>query len=399
MPPVSVPPLDQRVFTMLGEFPVELFTQRLYRSWELVDRYGQEWAIEVARRLGLEPELLAPRTVAELLANRGFQPGFHHVLHGLLRQLAVLGLVTVDERAGTGEATARFALTGPLPSPPLAELRAASLDNDPANAPALELLDLAGEAYPAVAAGKTSGQEALFGLGQTRLWLSYFSNDNPTYAINNTLASIAAIHRLPRGPLRVLEVGGGGGSGSEALLQALAAAGRLGDLVRYRFTEPSPFFRRGAERRLRGAWPQLPLEVAALDIDQPFTAQGGSGEPFELIFGVNVLHVARDLPATLAEVRGALAPGGVLVASEALRKDADEPVPGELVFLLLEGFWDVVLDPELRPSPGFLAPPQWRRLLSGAGFEAVEVVPDHARIRVIYPRFSTGVLCARRPAG
>jgi SAM-dependent methyltransferase len=397
MHPESVPPLDQRVLTMLGEFPVELFTEQLYLSWELVDRYGQAWAVEVARRLGLADELATPRTVGDLLARRGFEPSFHHVLHGLLRQLVTLDLLRVEEGAAAPGEPPRFVLAAELPIPPLAELRAAALASDAANAPALELLDLAGEAYPAVAAGKTSGQEALFGLGQTRLWLAYFSNDNPTYAINNTLASLAAVHRLPPGPLRVLELGGGGGSGTEALLRALAAAGRLGDVVRYRFTEPSPFFRRGAERRLRSAWPDLPLEVAALDIDHPFAGQSNS-EPNDLIFGVNVLHVARNLPAALAEVRAALAPDGLLVAAEAVRRRPDEPVPGELVFLLLEGFWDVVLDPLLRPSPGFLAPDQWRRLLQNAGFTAVEVVPDHSRLRAVYPRFSIGVLCARRPA-
>src|SRR5439155_14892814 len=110
----------------------------------------------------------------------------------------------------------------PLPTPPLAELRAACLAVDAANAPALDLLDLAATAWPAIAAGRTSGQEALFGLGQTRLWLAYFSNDNPTYAVNNRLAALAAVHRLPPGPLRVLEIGGGGGSARESLLAALA---------------------------------------------------------------------------------------------------------------------------------------------------------------------------------
>ena len=111
---------------------------------------------------------------------------------------------------------------------------------------------------------------------------------------------------------------------------------------------------------------------------------------------MNVLHVAHDLPATLAALRDALAPGGVLIAAEAMRNHAREPLPTELPFLLLESYWNVVLDPERRPVPGFLSPGQWRQLLAEAGFVGVEVVPDHERIHALYPRFATGVLCARR---
>jgi SAM-dependent methyltransferase len=194
-------------------------------------------------------------------------------------------------------------------------------------------------------------------------------------------------------------VGGGGGSASEALLEALGAAGRLGDVELYRFTEPSPFFRRGAERKLRALQPELRLEVAGLDIDQPLAAQAIAPASFELVYGVNVLHVARDLPRTLAELHAALAPGGWLVAAEAMRNTPREPVSTELVFLVLESYWNVVLDPERRPVPGFLSPPLWQRLLREADFAPVSVVPDHARIHAVYPRFSTGVLCAQRPPG
>ena len=396
MPPVTpllpVPPLDPRMDDLLGELPRDLFDERFYASWQLVDRYADAWALRLAAELGVAAELAAAAaglTAEELLRRRRFVADFALPLRGLLRHLADLGYAAAG-------ADGLWHATADLPAPPLAEVRAAALAADPANAAALDLLDLAGGAYPVVARGETRGQEALFGLGQTRLWLAYFHNDNPTYAINNRLAALVAAPRLPAGPLRVLEVGGGGGSGSEALLGALAAAGRLGDVQRYRFTEPSPFFRRGAERRLRQLWPELPLEARALDVDQPLAAQGEDEAAHDLVYAINVLHVARDLLATLAELRRVLAPGGLLVAGEALRPATGAAVPIELVFRLLDGYRDVVLDPTLRPEPGFLTPEQWRGLLEQAGFAGVEVVPDHAAIHRIYPRFSTGVVVGRR---
>ena len=61
-------PLDPRILDLLGEFPRELFDERFYVSWELVYRYGQQWAVRLARDLGLEPELQEPRTADELIA-------------------------------------------------------------------------------------------------------------------------------------------------------------------------------------------------------------------------------------------------------------------------------------------------------------------------------------------
>ena len=384
-----VPPVDHRMDALLGELPRELFAERFYASWQLVDRYADAWALQLAHDLALAPALRDPGTVEEVLARRGFAGEFAVPLRGLLRHLTELGFVRELPGAAWGAAAE-------LPPAPLHEVREAALAVDAANGPALDLLDLAGAAYPPVARGETRGQEALFGLGQTRLWLAYFHNDNPTYAINNRLAALVAARRAPPGRLRVLEVGGGGGSGSEALLAALAAAGRLADVTRYRFTEPSPFFRRGAERRLRQLHPDLPLEARGLDVDQPLAAQGEGAAEHDLVYAVNVLHVARDLPATLRELHRVLAPGGLLVAGEAMRPAPGAAVPIELVFRLLDGYRDVMVDRELRPEPGFLTPEGWRGLLTAAGFRDVEVVPDHRAIHAIYPRFSTGVVCGRR---
>jgi hypothetical protein len=93
-----------------------------------------------------------------------------------------------------------------------------------------------------------------------------------------------------------------------------------------------------------------------------------------------VLHVARDLAATLAEVRAALAPGGALVISECVRPFAGRPVYVELAFNLLASFRDPVLVPGWRPNGGFLTPEQWTQALAANGFRDVRSV-DIATIR------------------
>jgi len=208
-----------------------------------------------------------------------------------------------------------------------------------------------------------------------------------------------AAHRLrPGGGLRILEVGAGAGSFATALLGELQRRGRLGDVALYDFTEPSPFFRRRGERELRARFPGLALRSRAVDIDAPIADPADAGRGYDLVVGVNVFHVARDLGASLRRAREALVPGGWLLAGECMRLFPGQTVPADLVFQLLRSFTDVQLDAAARPHHGFLEPGAWRRAFELAGFADAAVVPDLERIRDRYPRFLTGVVAGRRPA-
>jgi SAM-dependent methyltransferase len=389
--PIAVDPVDPRMTEILADFPPDLFNDSFYRSWELIDRYGREWVIELAHDLGLEAALREPATLEALQDRLGLVPAFGHALSWIVRGLEESGYV---DAADPG-ASPTYTIKDGLPGSHREAVRRACLEADPANQPTLDLLDAAARAYPAVARGEVRGQEALFGLGQTQLWLDYFSNANPIYAVNNHLAAHVAVRHLPPGPLRVLEVGAGAGSGSEALLAALAAQERLPDVELYHFTEPSPFFRRRAERRFRATYPDLPWQFGGLDLDEEMPAETKGGDGYDLIYAVNVIHVARDLDRSLTRLRDALRPGGWLVAAESIRPHTGRTISTEMIFQILEDFWDVDLDPERRPTPGFLTPEQWTRLFEDNGFLEVEVQPDHCRIREVYPRFCTGVVCGR----
>lgn len=381
----------------LGEIPAALFDDRIWASCELADRYATDLCLDLVGRLGLGEALAAGGTVESLATARGFVPTFRPALAALLDRLAVAGEIERRPELGASEG-AHYRARAPLRAAELSGLRRIGLEHDPAVASTLDLLDAAAAAYPAVAAGTTTGEQELFSAGRIGLWLTYFSNQNPVYALNNFQAAVAAANRLPsRAGLRVLEVGAGAGSATRTLLDELERRGRLGELERYDFTEPSPFFRRRGERELRARFPSVPLVSRALDLDRPLGEQATPPESLDLVFGVNVLHVARDLGAALREIRDALRPGGWLVAGECLRLFPGQPVPADLVFQIFDSFVHVATDPELRPAHGFLEPETWRRALAATGFDEVVVVPDLDRIRELYPRFFAGVVCGRRP--
>jgi SAM-dependent methyltransferase len=114
------------------------------------------------------------------------------------------------------------------------------------------------------------------------------------------------------------------------------------------------------------------------------------------VWGVNVFHLARDLDAVLAEATAALAPGGWLVVGEGLRPISGRPVAVELPFVLLESWGDVRLDPERRPTPGFLTGEEWLDALRRAGLAPLEVVPDAIALRAIHPGFFAAAVCGRK---
>jgi len=395
MPAFIATPSPPDLAGVLGELSPEPFSEHFQLCVELVERYAGDWALALAAELALAPALADALSANELAARRGFVPGFVPALQGLLRRLAADGVLAVAGQDGTG--APRYRAVGPWPSEHRAELRAQGLATDPGIAPSLELLDLAGGLYPPLARGEVRGEQVLLGAGHVGLWGEYFSNRHPVYAINNVIAAVAALTRAPAGRFAVLELGAGAGSATEELLARLEQAGRLGDLTRYEVTEPSTFFRRRAERALRSRFPGVPLSFSALDIDLPLDATATAAGEFDLVFAVNVLHVARDLPAALARLRERLAPGGWLVGGECIRLFPGQPIAAEMVFLALEGFVGVELDPERRPEPGFLTPEVWRRLFTGAGLAPVELVPDLERIRDLYPFFNSGAICGRRP--
>ena len=393
MPDFSIPPFDERVYAFLREagLPEDLVDPGQHRSHALAELYVLELVIDLVEQLGMTDLLARPRTAAELLEAREFVPGFRTALCWLLERLVAAGKLTRD---GQGR-NARYRLPAPLPASGRQAVRGEALAVDPSYTPAYALLDEAAAAYPRVARGETTGERALF--QKIALWCAYFSNENRYYAINNRLGAAAAAARLGAEPACVLEVGAGLGSATEALLELLSARGHVGALTSYRFTEPVPFFRRRAQRTLEAAHPGVPFVFSALDINQPWPDQGVEPGRFQLVWGVNVFHLARNLGAALREALASLAPGAWLVLGEGLRPFAGQPIGAEFPFQILESFVDVEIDPETRPTAGFLTPEQWQRALEMSGFTEVRIVPDLARLRECCPGFFAGAVCGRRP--
>ncbi len=382
---------DERA-ALLPAALLPLFNSQFIDSFDLCETYVARTALATLRSSGLEEACREAATVAQAIDRAGLRADVARVpATWLLETLAACGWVT--KRAGAeGNWLYQAACPPVLPDP--AEIRAAQEALDARCLPSYDIVALAAMQYPAVLRGQLTGDQALFGPEGLVAWVKYFSNDNPLYGISNAVGALASEQALAGKPAAILEIGGGLGSGAAALLDHLAPV--AGGVTAYHFTEISPLFMKRAQRTLAARRGLCPFIFSALDIDQPFAGQGIARGAHDLVYGVNVLHVARDLAFTLGEIRNALTPAGLLVISECVRPTAGKPLHIEFVFNLLDSFRDPVLVSDWRPNGGFLTPEQWHAALQANGFGAIRVFPDIAGLRGAYPDFSVAAIIARR---
>jgi SAM-dependent methyltransferase len=374
---------------------VPVFDLSFLQSYLLYDEFIYRLVLKVIRETGLEAAIREGGSAEAIAARERLEVGRAVMpLDWMLRLLVERGVV----EEVPGEATREFRARGPLPGADPAAAREEQLRHDPSWMPSYVLAETVAQDYPAFLRGDILGEDVLFSPRRLRLWIDYFSNHNGLYAVNNLVGAAAFERWLPRDGGVVVELGGGLGSGAIALLEHLGAAGRLGAIREYRFTELVPAFLRRGEQTLRAHRPEgVPMRFDTLDINRPFEAQGLAPSSVTAVYAVNTLHVAHDLEFTLGQVRRTLRAGGWLIISECVRPYPHQVVHSEFIFNLIQTFRSPRLHPVYRPNGGFLTPEQWKAAIESAGFADTRFEPDVMRIRQEVPEFSVSAIGAIRP--
>lgn len=267
-------------------------------------------------------------------------------------------------------------------------------EQEPGAAVAAEILRTLVDSAEDYFSGRTTGDGILFAPERLALWPRYFSNDNPLYAINNTVGAEALSRLVPQdgGAFEILEIGGGCGSAAAEALRKLGPG-----ITRYRFTEVAETFAQYGERAaVAAAAPSTSVETARLDMAVPWEEQGVEPGTFDVVYSVNCFHVAPDLDFVVSEAAKALKPGGAVVVSECVRPTKlARPIHAEIIFDFLDSFTGVSTDPVRRPTHGFLTPAAWRATFEAAGLGDVTILPDVDAIAEEYPDFVVGSVIAR----
>jgi pyochelin synthetase len=307
------------------------------------------YVVRALRQLGLPLEAGADFTFGATAEALGIEERHHRLFRRMLGMLAADGILIRHGRRWR----ARGTVTERDPEALLDDLGAVA----PAMAGEIAVLRRCGAALAAVLTGRQNPLALLFpaegdGAGAFYEGSPYARTVNAL--LGRAAATIAAAQPLGR-ILRVLEVGGGTGGATGALLGAIPAERR-----HYVFTDVSQSFLAAAPQKFMGER----LHTRLLDIEQPAGPQDFAPESFDVILAANVLHATADIARSLGHLRGLLAPGGILllVESTAARRWVD------IIFGLTEGWWRFT-DTDRRPDHPLLTPDRWTAALSAAGFE------------------------------
>jgi acyl transferase domain-containing protein/NADPH:quinone reductase-like Zn-dependent oxidoreductase/SAM-dependent methyltransferase/acyl carrier protein len=176
--------------------------------------------------------------------------------------------------------------------------------------------------------------------------------------VRDAIAALVAA-RGTVGPLRVLEVGGGTGGTTAAVLEAIPAGG-----CEYLFTDASPLFLARASERFAA---RSDIAFRLFDLELDAEAQGYPAASFDLVVGANVIHATRDVGATLGALHRLLAPGGVLLMLEVVRPSRWV----DLSFGFTEGWWAFADD--FRATYPLLPADAWQQVLDSVGFDEIVV--------------------------
>ncbi|TBR56966.1 hypothetical protein B4U84_26390, partial [Westiellopsis prolifica IICB1] len=160
--------------------------------------------------------------------------------------------------------------------------------------------------------------------------------------------------------LRMIEIGGGMGLSTTALLPVLPSK-----QTSYTFTDIGAGFLLQAQQKFSD-YPFVQYRL--LDIEKPPIEQGFVQHSFDVVVACNVLHATRNIKQTLDHVHSLLAPGGILLILEITQPQLDFDMTWGLLVKPLE-------DEQRNPGNPFLSKEEWQEALRKYGFTETTAFP------------------------
>jgi acyl transferase domain-containing protein/acyl carrier protein len=235
-----------------------------------------------------------------------------------------------------------------------------------------------------VLTGRTSPLETLFPGGNPEVARNLYEKSAGSRYGNAMVAAAVrgACAAVPsQGRLRILEIGGGTGATTAAVLPVLPT-----ERCSYHFTDLSDTFLQKASARFSR---YRFLRYGILDIENDESVQGHL-HSYDLVIAANVIHATRDIRATLARLKSLVASDGVVILFESTQNFSWH----EISTALIEG-WQKSED-NLREGLPLMNAGEWIRTLLEAGFETAVQAPEAESVA---ESMGLHVLLAKAPTG
>ncbi len=250
--------------------------------------------------------------------------------------------------------------------------------------------------YPNFFSGRKKGFEIIFAADKMSLWNDYFNNENSGYSAYNSLGAFGVAKWVAGcNNLKLLELGGGTGGATSALMDRLIKENKSSPISEYIFSDVSPIFLRIGNRTIMSKnCDCFPYLLKRLDFDKPLVEQEIAENSIDIVYAVNALHAARNLVDSLKNIHKVIKRGGKIIFCEYCRPNINHLLLQEFIFCLLDNYMNVDLDCRLRPVPGFLDFPHWELNLEAAGFKNIEAIFNTDADSSLDPKIKVGIIAA-----
>jgi len=227
--------------------------------------------------------------------------------------------------------------------------------------------------------GKKNGGDILFAdKTAAELWNDYFNNNFYGYSVLNYGVAYGITKWFSQTCGKsMLEIGSGTSGATIKVFQMMRDNNLLDSTDTIKLTDViSSMLYIGNQNIIKNIKNPPAYEQRILDINKEFRDQGFQEESFDIIYGVNVLHIAHDLGFSLKNLYNRLNKDGILVIAETTRPVESRALHHEIIFNLLETYYSVKLDPEMRPTHGFLTKDIWIRNFEKAGLRNIDCITE-----------------------
>jgi 3-oxoacyl-(acyl-carrier-protein) synthase/SAM-dependent methyltransferase/acyl carrier protein len=336
--------------------PLGWHLERYAERWHALERLTKAHAQNFLAETGAFPDQ-CPASTDDVLRRCGIQPLYRKLLGRWLSTLVKDGLLA--------QPADKFCAAVPLQAVNLDPLWQDATHWMQDDLEALAYLKHCGRLLGDVLTGKKSALETLFPDGSFELAEALYETGAQARYVNPIIASALRAATPAFGSrrqnVRILEIGGGTGGTTSAVLPSLPS-----QQMEYWFTDLSEMFLGRAQRRFS----EYPfIRYALFDIDRDFAEQGFRDGAFDVILAANVLHAARNLESALGRVQHLLSPGGILVLLETTHHHSWF----DMSIGLVEG-WQHFEDADREDHP-LLSPHQWHSVLERNGFAEIVALP------------------------
>lgn len=367
----------------------ELFSPKIRNVWKLTDYYLLKLIFNILEENNIIQLLSSPITIDKIIKNKKYPNKVYSSLKWLFDRLALDGYISKAKNSDED----LYCLTDKKIEFDLDKIKDQASKMAPESLSAFNMLKLIADNYKEYLNGRKNGIDIIFSSENIDITNEYYRN-NLFYNVHNIAgAKVLNLEIDKRVNPVVLEFGGGFGGGTKQfLLQRFQENSNIFNFFYY-FTDIANKMLRDTKKEINKITDRIDrFNFQKLNFNINLKEQGYDENSFDIIWGVNSIHVANDLRFTLNEFYKILKPGGAIIVCETVRPKGNQMIQQEIILNTIDGYWNVKIDKDIRPRHGFMEWSDWAKAFEIIGFKDIRTIPDMKYLQEKYDNCYVAVI-------